>query len=201
MESECIMADKLTRADLLTLETYHERRPEMRREVMAHKANRKVFIGDHAALYFEDRLTIQYQIQEMLRAERIFQAEAIQEELDAYNPLIPDGDNLKATFMVEYTDVEERREALAKLIGIEDRVWCRVGDGERVYAVADEDLERANEVKTSAVHFLRFQFDAAQVAALKGGAALAMGIDHPNYTFAVDPLPPATRDALSADLA
>jgi hypothetical protein len=195
------MSDKLTRGDLLTLEAYHEKRPEMRREVMAHKANRKVFIGEHAALYFEDRLTIQYQIQEMLRAERIFQAEAIQEELDAYNPLIPDGDNLKATFMVEYADVEERRVALGKLIGIEDRVWVRVGDGAPVYAIADEDLERENDVKTSAVHFLRFQLDAAQVAAAKAGAPLAMGIDHPNYDHAVDPLPPATRDALVADFA
>ncbi|MEQ8231104.1 MAG: DUF3501 family protein [Gammaproteobacteria bacterium] len=193
------MNDKLTRGDLLTLEAYHEKRPEMRREVMAHKANRKVFIGEHAALYFEDRLTIQYQIQEMLRAERIFQAEAIQEELDAYNPLIPDGDNLKATFMVEYADVEERRVALGKLIGIEDKVWVRVGDGAPVYAIADEDLERENDVKTSAVHFLRFQLDAAQVAAAKAGAPLAMGIDHPNYDHAVDPLPPATRDALVAD--
>ena len=195
------MADKLTRADLLTLESYHEKRPAMRREVMAHKANRKVLIGEHAALYFEDRLTIQYQIQEMLRAEWIYQAEAIQEELDAYNPLIPDGDNLKATFMVEYPDAEERRVALGALIGIEDRVWVRVGAAAPVYAVADEDLERANEVKTSAVHFLRFQFDAAAVAAIKGGAPLAMGIDHPAYTHAVDPLPAAVRDALAADLA
>ncbi|MEQ8662007.1 MAG: DUF3501 family protein [Gammaproteobacteria bacterium] len=193
------MADKLTRDDLLTLEAYHEKRPEMRREVMAHKTHRKVFIGAHAALYFEDRLTIQYQIQEMLRAERIFQAEGIQDELDAYNPLIPDGDNLKATFMVEYADEDERRVALGKLIGIEDRVWARIGDGERVYAIADEDLERANEAKTSAVHFLRFQFAATDVAAARAGAPLAMGIDHPNYTFEIDPLPPANRDALVAD--
>lgn len=194
------MPTKLTRADLLNLESYHERRPAMRREVMAHKLPRKVFIGEHAALYFEDRLTIQYQIQEMLRAERIYQSEGIQEELDAYNPLIPDGDNFKATFMIEYADVEERRVALARLKGIEDRVWVRVGKGAPIFAIADEDLERENEQKTSAVHFLRFQLDADAVAALKGGAELAFGIDHENYRHAADPVPAATRTALLADL-
>lgn len=191
---------KLSRSDLLPLEAYHERRADMRREVMAHKAKRKVFVGRHAGLYFEDRLTIQYQIQEMLRVERIFEAEAIQEELDAYNPLIPDGDNLKATFMIEYDDEAERRAALSKLIGIEDRVWVRVDGHEPVYAIADEDLERENEDKTSAVHFLRFQLDADMVAALKGGATLAIGIDHENYAHEVPAVPAATRDALTADL-
>jgi len=195
------MPNKLARSDLLSLETYHERRPAMRREVIAHKAKRKVFVGDHAALIFEDRLTVQYQIQEMLRVERIFEAEAIEEELAAYNPMIPDGDNLKATFLIEYEDTDERREALGRLRGIEDRVWLRVADGPIVYAIADEDLERENDVKTSAVHFLRFQFDAASIAALKAGAALACGIDHEHYRYAVDPLPAATRDALTADLA
>lgn len=195
------MPNKLTRADLLNLEAYHERRPAMRREVLAHKARRKVFIGDHAALYFEDRLTIQYQIQEMLRVERIFEAEAIEEELDSYNPLIPDGDNLKATFMIEYADAEQRRKALAGLRGIEDRVWLRVADGPVIYAIADEDLERENDVKTSAVHFLRFQLDPDSIAGLKSGAALAFGIDHENYHHVVEAVPAETRDALAADLA
>ncbi|MGR8919614.1 MAG: DUF3501 family protein [Gammaproteobacteria bacterium] len=194
------MAEKLTRGDLLPLETYHEKRPQMRREVIEHKALRKVFIGEHAALYFEDRLTIQYQIQEMLRVEKIFQGEAIQEELDAYNPLIPDGDNLKATFMIEYGDVEERRAALPKLIGIEDRVWLQAGDGERVYAIADEDLDRENDVKTSAVHFLRFQLDDATIALMKSGAPLAFGIDHENYAHEVRPVGAETAAALAADL-
>ncbi|MCB1748407.1 MAG: DUF3501 family protein [Gammaproteobacteria bacterium] len=195
------MPEKLTRSDLLSLETYHERRSDMRREVMAHKAARKVFVGAHASLYFEDRLTIQYQVQEMLRAERIFQGDAIQEELDAYNPLIPDGDNFKATFMIEYPDVDERREALGRLRGIEDRVWVQAGECGRIYAIADEDLERENEVKTSAVHFLRFQLDAATIAALKSGAPLAFGIDHPEYTHEVAPVPETTRRSLLADLA
>jgi hypothetical protein len=190
---------KLTRQDLLALEAYHEQRPAMRREVMAHKARRKVFIGAHAGLYFEDRLTIQYQIQEMLRVERIFAGEAIQEELDAYNPLIPDGDNFKATFMLEYDDVAERRAALAGLKGIEDRVWVEVA-GERVFAIADEDLVRENEIKTSAVHFLRFQLTPTMIAALAGGAALAFGIDHENYRAEVRDLPDDTRAALVADL-
>ncbi len=193
------MAEKLKRSDLYSLEDYHARRADMRREVMAHKAARKVFVGQHAGLYFEDRLTIQYQIQEMLRVERIFESEAIQEELDAYNPLIPDGDNLKATFMIEYDDVDERRAALSKLIGIEDRVWVRAGDGEKIYAIADEDLERENEQKTSAVHFLRFQLDPDSIARLKQGAEFAIGIDHENYTHEVAPLPAATREALLAD--
>lgn len=190
---------KLTRQDLYSLETYHEARPTMRREVMAHKANRQVFIGAHVSLNFEDRVTVQYQIQEMLRVERIFAAAAIEEELDAYNPLIPDGDNLKATLMIEYPDVEERRVALAQLKGIEDRVWLEI-DGERVYAIADEDLERENAAKTSAVHFLRFQLSPAMIAAGKRGAALAFGIEHENYRAEIRTLPPATQAALVADL-
>jgi len=192
--------NKLTRADLYTLEAYHEQRPAMRREVMAHKAARKVFVGEHAGLYFEDRLTVQYQVQEMLRVERIFAAEAIQEELDAYNPLIPDGDNWKATFMIEYPDADERRDALTRLKGIEDRVWVELDDGQRVYALADEDLERENETKTSAVHFLRFQFTPAQVARLKQSGHFALGIDHDNYRAEARALPAATLSALLADL-
>ena len=190
----------LRRSDLYSLEEYAEVRPRFRAEVMAHKKNRQVALGPHARLYFEDRLTIQYQVQEMLRAERIFEAAGIEEELDAYNPLIPDGENLKATFMIEYEDVAERRRALAKLTGVEDRVWLRVGDGERVWAVADEDLERSTEDKTSSVHFLRFELDADMRAALKSGAPLAIGIDHPECQVAADPVADAVRDALARDL-
>lgn len=183
----------------MSLEQYHEQRPQLRHDLMAHKAARKVFIGEHCALYFEDRRTIQYQIQEMLRIEKIFEREAIQEELDAYNPLIPDGNNLKATFMIEYPDVEQRRAALPTLIGIEDHVWFQVGDGAPTYAIADEDLERSDDNKTSAVHFLRFQFEARAIAELKGGAALSFGIDHDNYNMAVSPVAEQTRTSLLKD--
>lgn len=190
----------LKRDELIPLETYHEQRTDFRRQVMAHKAKRQLGIGPHATLYFEDRLTIQYQIQEMLRVERIFEAEAINEELSAYNPLIPDGDNWKATFMIEYEDPAERQAALAELVGIEDRVWVTVADGERIWAIADEDLERSRETKTSAVHFLRFQLDDESVAAVKAGAPIGIGIDHPAYQYSVHPLPETNRAALSADL-
>lgn len=191
---------KLARDDLYSLEVYHQKRAQMRRQVMAHKAQRKVFVGPHAGVYFEDRLTIQYQIQEMLRIERIFEADAIEEELETYNPLIPDGDNFKATFMIEYADVEERRQALSKLIGIEDRVWVGVAGHDRVFAIADEDLPRDDVEKTSAVHFLRFQLDAEMISALKIGASFGVGIDHDNYRQEVGEVPPATREALIADL-
>jgi len=190
----------LTRDDLMPLEVYAEKRPEFRARVMQHKKHRQVPLGPHATLYFEDRTTIQYQVQEMLRAERIFEREAIQDELDAYNPLIPDGSNLKATFMLEYEDPAQRRRELARLIGVEDRVWVRVGDHDRVYAIADEDLERETEDKTSSVHFLRFELEPDMVAALGEGAPLAVGVDHENLEAAVDPLPAHTRDALVADL-
>jgi len=192
--------DKLTRSDLYSLERYAEERSAFRDMVMAHKKNRRVPLGPHATLYFEDRLTIQYQVQEMLRAERLFEASGIQEELDAYNPLIPDGANWKATFMLEYDDVDERRDALEKLIGIEDRVWVKVAGSAPVFAVADEDLERETEDKTSAVHFLRFELTPQMVAALKEGAELAMGIDLPAYQYALEPLPDNIRDALVKDL-
>lgn len=192
--------DKLTRSDLYSLERYAEERSAFRDMVMAHKKNRRVPLGPHATLYFEDRLTIQYQVQEMLRAERLFEASGIQEELDAYNPLIPDGANWKATFMLEYDDVDERRDALEKLIGIEDRVWVKVAGSAPVFAVADEDLERATEDKTSAVHFLRFELTPQMVAAAKEGAELAMGIDLPAYQYALEPLPDNIRDALVKDL-
>lgn len=191
---------KLARKDLYTLEQYAEQRPAFRDKVMAHKKNRRVPLGPHATLYFEDRLTIQYQVQEMLRAERIFEAAGIDEELEAYNPLIPDGSNWKATFMLEYDDVNERRVALEKLRGIEDRVWAKVAGHPPVYAIADEDLERETEEKTSAVHFLRFELTPQMVAAVKEGAVIGMGIDLPAYLFALDPLPTNIRAALAKDL-
>ncbi len=191
---------KLTRDDLMSLEQYAEARREFRDRVLAHKRNRRIALGTNAALYFEDRLTMQYQIQEMLRIERIFEAEGIHEELDAYNPLIPDGSNLKATFMVEFPDIEERRAMLTQLVDIEDRVWLRVEGHDKVYPIADEDLERDDESKTSAVHFLRFELDDDMIASLKGGSGLAAGIDHPNYQVEVPRVADNVRDSLAADL-
>jgi hypothetical protein len=190
---------QLTRDDLFSLEKYAQVRGEFRAQVMAHKKDRQVHIGAHATLYFEDRLTMHYQIQEMLRAERIFESEGIQEELDAYNPLIPDGSNWKATFMIEYEDVDERREALARLKGIEDLVWIQVAGFDKVFAIADEDMEREDETKTSSVHFVRFELNPAMAAAVKSGAAVSMGTDHPDYGYQVE-VPPATRDSLASDL-
>lgn len=190
---------KLTRQDLYSLEQYAEKRLEFRARVMEHKKNRILKVGDHATLYFEDRLTIQYQVQEMLRVERIFESIDIEEELKAYNPLIPDGTNLKATFMIEYQDVEERKQALAKLIDVEDRVWVRVNGFDPVWAIADEDLERDTEEKTSAVHFLRFEFASEAIQAAKQKASLSVGIDHDYYRIAVEPLPQTKRDALIKD--
>jgi hypothetical protein len=194
------MMSKLTRDDLFSLEKYAEMRPEFRARVMAHKKNRQLPIGPNATLYFEDALTMQYQIQEMLRAERIFESAGIQEELDAYNPLIPDGSNWKATFMVEYPDEAERREQLARLIGIERHIWVQVADFSRVTPIADEDLERETEEKTSSVHFLRFELSGEMVDAIKRGAAISIGIDHPNYTHSQEPIPQNVRDSLAADL-
>jgi hypothetical protein len=168
---------------------------------MAHKKNRQLPIGPNATLYFEDVLTMHYQIQEMLRAERIFESAGIQEELDAYNPLIPDGSNWKATFMMEYPDEAERRDQLKKLIGIERHVWAQVGDLARISPIADEDLERETEEKTSSVHFLRFELTAEMAQAVRNGAPISMGIDHPAYTYAVEPLPQNVRDSLAQDLA
>jgi hypothetical protein len=191
---------KLTRSDLFSLEKYAEVRSKFRAEVMAHKKNRQVRIGPNATLYFEDRLTMQYQIQEMLRVERIFEAAGINEELEAYNPLIPDGSNWKATFMLEFPDLEERRVALQRLRGIENHVWVQVADFNRVRPIADEDLEREDASKTSSVHFLRFELTPAMVKAVKQGAAVAMGIDHPEYGHAVEVLPDAVRESLANDL-
>jgi len=191
---------KLSRADLMNLETYAAERAEFRAKVISHKKNRQVMIGDHCTLYFEDRLTIQYQVQEMLRIERIFEADGIEEELAAYNPLIPDGGNWKATFMIEYTDVDERQQALSKMVGIEDKVWVQVVDFDRVYGIADEDLERSDADKTSAVHFMRFELSPEMVSAIQQGAAVSVGIEHPAYTSSVEPLLPPVRDSLAADL-
>lgn len=192
--------EKLSRNDLYSLEQYAELRPEFRQKVLAHKRHRKLHIGENATLYFEDRLTMQYQVQEMLRIEKIFEAQGIQEELDAYNPLIPDGSNWKATFMVEFPDVAERQEMLKHLVGIEDNVWMQVGDLAKIRPIADEDLERSDDVKTSAVHFMRFELNPEQVAALKSGATLSAGIDHPNYQAEVNPVADNIRSALLADL-
>jgi hypothetical protein len=192
---------QIKRDSLLTLEAYSKARPEFRARVMAHKTHRTVPVGDHVTLIFEDELTVRYQVQEMLRVERIFEEEGIEEELAAYNPLIPDGANWKVTMMIEYPDVEVRQQMLAKLVGIEDRVWVQVAGHSRVYAVADEDLERATETKTSSVHFLRFELHPDMVRALKGGAALSIGIDHPEYSAAVLGVDSATRGSLVNDLA
>jgi hypothetical protein len=191
---------KLTRNDLLPLERYAQERNDFRSRVLAHKKNRRVALGANAALYFEDRLTIQYQIQEMLRTERIFEAQGIEDELGAYNPLIPDGSNWKATFMLEYGDEQERHAALAQLIGIEDKVWMQVEGFARVHAIADEDMERSNAMKTSAVHFLRFELTAQMAAAVKAGAMLSAGIDHAQYQCGVAPLPEPVRASLSSDI-
>jgi hypothetical protein len=191
---------KLTREDLYSLEQYADMRPEFRQKVMEHKKDRRLMLGTNATLYFEDRVTMQYQVQEMLRIERIFEADGINEELDAYNPLIPDGNNWKATFMIEFPDVDERQQMLAQLVGIEDRVYMQVADFDRVYPIADEDLERDTEEKTSAVHFLRFELPAEQVAALQEGAALIAGIDHTNYQVEISPVPANIRDSLVNDL-
>ncbi len=192
--------EKLTRQDLYSLERYSEMREEFRTRVMEHKHNRVVHLGPNATLYFEDRLTMQYQIQEMLRVERIFEPAGIEEELGVYNPLIPDGGNWKATFMIEVPDEEQRRQKLALWKGIEDMVWVQVAGMEPVFAIADEDMERANEEKTSAVHFMRFELTSEMKAAAKNGAAIGMGVKHSLYAHKVDAIPDATRRNLIADL-
>jgi hypothetical protein len=190
----------LTRNDLMSLEQYSIARKDFRAKVIEHKRNRSVALGPNATWSFEDQLTMQYQVQEMLRVERIFEAEAIQEELDAYNPLIPDGSNWKVTFLLEFPDADERRHRLAQLQGVEDRCWVQVAGFERVYAIADEDLERENEDKTSSVHFLRFELSPQMCAQVKAGAAIAAGIDHDNYRHAVASLPQNVRESIAKDL-
>ena len=190
---------KLTREDLHSLEAYAKMRSEFRERVMAHKRHRRLQLGEHITLIFEDRLTMQYQVQEMLRAERIFEEQGIIEELNAYNPLIPDGSNWKATMMIEYEDEGERREALRQLVDIENQIWVQVGDESAVSAIADEDLERSTADKTSSVHFLRFELPADSVAALKNGASLTVGVSHPNYS-ATHVVSEVMRESLIADL-
>lgn len=189
----------LTHDDLYSLEQYARLRPEFRARVIAHKKNRLVHLGANATLHFEDALTMQYQVQEMLRLERIFEPELIQEELDVYNPLIPSGSNWKATFMIEYPDESERRQKLATLRGVERTLWMQVADFSRVSPVANEDLDRETEEKTAAVHFLRFELTPAMVAAVKQGAAIRAGIDHPGYRAEVT-LPTMVRESLAGDL-
>jgi hypothetical protein len=192
---------RIARESLLTLEAYAKQRPAFRARVLAHKKPRTVALGEHLTLLFEDELTIRYQILEMLRIEKTFEEAGIQDELDAYNPLVPDGRNWKATLLVEYEDEDERRQALARLQGIEDGLWVQVAGQPRVAAIADEDLERETADKTSSVHFVRFELSAAMVAALKTGAGLALGVDHPAYRATVAAVPEATRQSLLADLA
>ena len=191
----------ITADSLMSLEQYSKARKEFRERVLAHKKNRTVQLGEHITLVFEDELTMRYQIQEMLRVERIFEEEGIRDELDSYNPLVPDGSNWKATMLIEYPDIDERRVALAKLIGVEDRVWVKVDGQPRIYAIADEDLDRENDDKTSAVHFLRFELTAPTRQALKGGATLSLGVDHPNYSATLDRAGAGTAASLLKDLA
>jgi Protein of unknown function (DUF3501) len=195
------MGNPLTAADLLLLEQYARERSAIRARMIDYRAARRLHLGPNCTWSFEDRETVRYQVQEMLRAERIFEPAGIAEELAAYNPLIPDGRNLKATLLIEYPDPAERARRLSELGGIEDRSWLRVTGHEPVYAIADEDLERTNDEKTSAVHFLRFELSAAMIASLKSGAALAAGIDLPAYLHTLDPVPGGLRAELLADLA
>jgi hypothetical protein len=195
------MRDDLRPQDLFSLEQYARQRAAFRARVLAHKRSRTLQCGPNATWCFEDRLTVQYQVQEMLRIERIFESEGIADELAVYNPLIPDGCNWKATLLIEFPDAGQRRVALAALKGVEHRCWVQVLGSERVFAFADEDLERTNDAKTSAVHFLRFELTPAMVSAVQAGAAVSIGMDHEHYRYAVAPLPPAARDALARDLA
>jgi hypothetical protein len=190
----------ITAESLMSLEQYAKARKQFRERVLAHKKERTVPLGEHVTLVFEDELTMRYQIQEMLRVERIFEEQGIRDEVDAYNPLVPDGNNWKATMLIEYPDIEERRQALASLIGIEDRVWVQAHGQPRVYAIADEDMDRENEDKTSAVHFLRFELPVPMRQALKSGASLSIGVDHPNYTATLDKAAAATTHSLLGDL-
>ena len=192
--------NKLSPEDLYSLERYARERPAIRATVLEHKRDRLIHVGPNATWLFEDRITVQYQVQEMLRAERIFEPEGIADELAAYNPLIPDGRNWKVTLLIEFPDVAERQRELARLRGVEDRCWVQVASQERVFAIADEDLDRENDEKTSSVHFLRFELTAQMIAALRSGAGLGLGIDHEHYRHAVPELREAVRKSLMADL-
>jgi hypothetical protein len=196
---EIAMTQPIQRSDLMSLEQYAEQRPAFREQVLAHKKHRQVALGPNATLYFEDRLTLLYQIQEMLRIEKVFEADGINEELEAYNPMVPDGCNFKATFMIEYADAVVRAAQLEKMIRIEDLVWMQVGDHDKIWSIADEDLDRSNETKTSAVHFLRFELGEALAAELKAGADWRIGVQHPIYTYDLA-IEGATRESLLNDL-
>ena len=190
---------KLKREDLYSLEDYLEMREDYRSKVMAHKKNRRIEIGPNVVLLFEDRLIMQYQIQEMLKAEKIFDAEGIEEELSAYNPLIPDGKNLKATMMIQYSDIEERKVMLGKLLGVEDITWLQVDGHDKVFAVADEDMERSTEDKTSAVHFMRYEFTDEMISSLQSGVKLNAGVEHEHYKHIVSPVAENIRQELVQD--
>lgn len=200
MGSDSVQRGRLSRADLMSLEQYSTARKEFRGRVIEHKRNRLIAIGPNVTWAFEDRLTIQYQVQEMLRVERIFESAGIQDELDAYNPLIPDGSNWKVTFLIEFPDADERKKRLAAMKGIEDRCWVQVAELARSFAIADEDLERENEEKTSSVHFLRFELSSEMASKVKSGSSVKVGIDHPSYNFEVV-LSQGQRDSLALDLA
>ena len=191
---------KLDKQTLYSLEEYAAKRTDFRAQVMAHKKNRRLAIGTNSTLYFEDRLTIQYQIQEMLRIEKIFEAEGINEELETYNPLIPDGQNWKATFMLEYDDEQERKQQLGLMLGIDKVVWMKVGEHDSVVPVTNEDLERETETKTSSVHFMRFELTGEMIKALKEGASISAGISHDAYNYSLNPIPLNIQEALSKDL-
>lgn len=191
---------KLNRNDLFSLEKYSEIRNDFRLNVINHKKNRRLPIGPNVTLYFEDYLIMHYQVQEMLRAERIFESGAIREELEVYNELIPDGDNWKATFMIEFPDEDERRLALKEMLGIEDKVWLKIDGFNEIFPISDEDLERENKNKTSAVHFLRFQLNHEMIGALKLGSQLSAGVDHPAYSYVINPIPDNIRKSLILDL-
>ena len=193
------MIQQITREDLMSLEQYAEKRGEFRQQVLEHKKHRQIALGPNATLYFEDRLTLLYQIQEMLRIEKVFEADGINEELAAYNPLIPDGRNFKATFMIEYPDPEVRAAQLEKMVGIEDLVWMQIGEHDKIWSIADEDLERSTEEKTSAVHFLRFELDDDMARDLKAGASWQIGVQHPVYTYELT-VDGEVRDSLLKDL-
>ena len=190
----------LKREDLWSLEEYSEKRAEFRKEVLELKKNRQVALGEHATLYFENEQTIRYQIQEMLRIEKIFDADGINEELEAYNPLIPDGSNWKATFMIEYGDAEERAKVLATLVGVEDKVWVQVDGFDKVYAIANEDIGRSTDEKTSAVHFMRFELTSDMAGAVKEGKAISMGIDYDGFNQLVSPIAESSQASLRNDL-
>jgi len=198
--STTVPSGALRREDLWSLEEYSEERAEFREMVLSHKKNRQISIGDHILLIFEDRLTLKYQIQEMLRIEKVFEAQGIQDELDAYNPLLPDGDNWKCTMLIQFPDADERKAELKRLIGVEEKIWIKIGDSEKVFPIADEDMERENEEKTSAVHFLRYQLSEQQILLAKAGAELTAGVEHPAYVTPDVLFTEAERQALYDDL-